>query len=259
MSDILTLHRRTILGALTGTAIGLVAEPALAEADRRPTAIRAIAFDGFPIFDPRSVQAVARDRLGERGDALAKAWSQKLFGYTWLATAAGRYMSFLDLADASLRYTAEDAGIALGGSDRQAMVEQYGRLDAWPDVVPALRRLRAAGIRLVFLSNLSEATLSANAARAGIADLFETPLSTDRVRRFKPSPDAYGMALGAFGLAREEIGFAAFGGWDAVGATWFGYRTVWVNRLGLPHETIMPPPFATSRDMAGVLALAGLI
>lgn len=257
-SDAPSPGRRATLAALTGMVAGLAGLPALGESEKRPPPIRAIAFDGFPIFDPRSIEAVARSRLGDRGDLLARAWTQKLFGYTWLATAAGQYRSFLDLADMSLRYTAEAAGIVLNETDRQAMVEQYGQLDVWPDVVPALRRLRAAGIRLAFLSNLSEATLAANLALNGIADLFEPSLSTDRVKRFKPAPEAYAMALDAFGLPREQIGFAAFGGWDAVGATWFGYQTVWVNRFGLPQETIAPPPFATSRDMTGVLALAGI-
>jgi len=36
----------------------------------------------------------------------------------------------------------------------------------------------------------------------------------------------------------ENITFAAFGGWDAAGAKWFGYPTVWVNRLETPIEKL---------------------
>jgi len=42
-------------------------------------------------------------------------------------------------------------------------------------------------------------------------------------------------------LAREEIAFAAFGGWDAAGAKWFGFPTFWVNRLGVPQEQLVDP------------------
>jgi 2-haloacid dehalogenase len=138
------------------------------------------------------------------------------------------------------------------------LVDQFDQLDVWPDVKPALARLRTAGVRLVFLSNLSEATLRANMKRNRIADLFESPLSTDRVRRFKPAPQAYRMAIEALRLPREQIGFAAFGGWDAVGATWFGYRTAWVNRAGAPAEPLDAQPAVTSRGIESVLALAGL-
>jgi 2-haloacid dehalogenase len=65
-------------------------------------------------------------------------------------------------------------------------------------------------------------------------------LSTDRVRRFKPAPAAYQMAVDAFGLPKQEIG------------------TVWINRLGFPHERLDAAPALTSANMAGVLVLAGI-
>jgi 2-haloacid dehalogenase len=71
---------------------------------------------------------------------------------------------------------------------------------------------------------------------------FELNLSTDRVKAFKPDPRAYQIGLDAFRLAKEEIAFAAFAGWDAAGAKWFGYPTFWVNRLGAPVEELGVTP-----------------
>ena len=42
----------------------------------------------------------------------------------------------------------------------------------------------------------------------------------------------------AFGIHREQILFAAFAAWDAVGAKWFGFPTVWVKRLNSPAEEL---------------------
>jgi 2-haloacid dehalogenase len=81
-------------------------------------------------------------------------------------------------------------------------------------------------------------------------------LSTDRVRAAKPDPRAYRMAVDAFGLPREEIAFAAFAGWDAAGATWFGYPTVWTNRLGAPAEELGAAPAVVGRDLSDVVRLA---
>lgn len=247
-----TIDRRAILAGVAGT----VAAPGLAQ--RRLARIRAIAFDGFTTFDPRGVNAKARALLGERADALVAQWSAKLFGYTWLETAAGRYADFRTLADASLRHVAETMRVPLDAATRGSLVAAYDALDVWPDVAPTLARLRGAGIQLAFLSNLGAATLNANMQRNGIAHFFDAPLSTDMVRKFKPSPEAYGMAERAFGLSRSEIGFAAFGGWDAAGASWFGFRTAWINRFGLPEEPLDTRPAITSRGFDGVLALAGL-
>ena len=50
------------------------------------------------------------------------------------------------------------------------------------------------------------------------------------------------MGLDAFKLTKEEIAFAAFAGWDAAGAKWFGYPTFWVNRANAPVEELSATP-----------------
>jgi 2-haloacid dehalogenase len=250
------VSRRDIVGRF---AVGAMIAPAVGRAAatvRRP--VEAIAFDGFPIFDPRSVGAMVESLVPDRGEALAQAWSNKLFGYTWLYTSADRYAAFDVVADEALRFSADALELMLTAAVRGRLVSAYAQLDVWPDVKPALEKLNSAGIRLAFLSNLGEEALRANMARNGIATAFAHVLSTDRVRRFKPAPEAYAMAINAFDLPRERIGFAAFGGWDAAGAAWFGYRTAWVNRLGVPREPIEPGPSIVAPGMEAVLALAGL-
>jgi 2-haloacid dehalogenase len=222
------------------------------------TQIQAVAFDALVIFDPRTVAALARTLFPEKGDMLANIWAAKVFGYTWLETSAGRYDDFETLAGSSLQFAADSVGIELSDRARTELLAVYAHLNAWPDVKPALARLRNARVRLRLLSDLSEATLQANMRNAGIEQYFEPPLSTDRVRQFKPAPAAYQMGIDAFELPKEAVGYAAFGGWDAFGATGFGYRTAWINRLGAPAERIEPKPAITSADMDGVLALAGV-
>jgi 2-haloacid dehalogenase len=243
-----------LIGAVSA---GFAAVPARASAV--PAAVKAIAFDAFPIFDPRPITSVARAYFAEQGELLASLWSAKLFGYTWLCTAANRYESFESLADASLRSVAETIQLGLPGHARAALVGAYSQLDVWSDVLPAVAKLRTAGVRLAFLSNLAESALVANMRNAGITGEFEQVLSTDRVQRFKPAPAAYHMAIEAFGLEKDVIGFAAFSGWDAAGASWFGYRTAWANRLGVPNERLGPSPAIVSRGIESVLALAGLV
>ena len=92
-----------------------------------------------------------------------------------------------------------------------------------------------------------------NAENAGIAELFDELLSTGANGTYKPDPRAYALGMERLGLNKEEIAFAAFGGWDAYGATSFGYSTYWVNRFGLPLERLGLEPDATSNDIAGLL------
>ena len=254
----MTINRREFLEVASAAVVasGIAIGPSAAEVSRPP--IKAIAFDAFPVFDPRGISTLAKEMRGEVGEQLAAQWSAKLFAYTWLATSAERYQDFHALARSALRYTADAMKLKLDDAEQNRLIAQYDTLDVWPDVKAALERLQSAGIRLALLSNLGNSTLTANMTRNNIAAYFEAPLSTDRVRRFKPAPEAYAMALGAFGLPREQIGFVAFGGWDAVGATWFGYRTAWINRFGLPGEPVGPSPEIATGGIEGALALAGL-
>ena len=76
---------------------------------------------------------------------------------------------------------------------------------------------------------------------------FESHLSTDHVKMLKPDPRAYEMTTASFGLQTEEIGFAEFGGWDVVGAKWFGYPTFWVNRNHVAAEELEQVPDGAGR------------
>jgi FMN phosphatase YigB (HAD superfamily) len=46
------------------------------------------------------------------------------------------------------------------------------------------------------------------------------------------------MGTAATGLAPQDIVFVSSNAWDVLGATWFGYHTVWVNRSGAPWEAL---------------------
>jgi 2-haloacid dehalogenase len=248
------LSRREAIGAF-GASLALIPAGLRGGSTR---AVEAVAFDAFPIFDPRSVTQAVIALVPDRGRELAQAWSNKLFSTSWLYTASHQYSPFGAIAHNSLRYAADGLGLSLSSSDRANLVNAYQRLEAWPDVRPALATLRKAGIRLALLSNLEEAWLEANLARNGLSDSFDHVLSTDRIRAFKPSPKAYAMARAAFGLPKSRIGFVAFAGWDAAGAAWFGYPTAWLNRAGAPLEEIGPGPAYVAPDMSAVMNLAGL-
>jgi 2-haloacid dehalogenase len=251
------LSRRTVMGGLAAGALSFSADSLNAN-PKTPSAVRAIAFDAFPIFDATPVSIRAQTLFPDKGAVLAGMWAAKLFGYTWLLTSAAKYLEFETLAHASLQYTAQSLGLSATPRMCDELVDTYSHLGVWPEVKPALERLRSAGVRLTLLSNLGSSMLRANMRFAGVEQYFEAPLSTDHVRQFKPASAAYQMAIDAFGLRKEQIGFAAATGWDAVGATWFGYRTVWINRLGLPRERLDVSPDLTSANMEGALQLAGV-
>ena len=233
------VNRRDFVTLAAGGAVAAIASM---PAGGAPAKIRAVAFDCFPIIDPRPVSAKVEDLFPGRGAALINAWRTRQFEYTWLRTLGGHYADFWQVTEESLVHAAKALRIDLSADQRDRLMQAWLTLKAWPDVAPALQALKAAGIRMAFLSNLTDAMMDSAVKNSALEGFFEPPLSTDRVRAFKPDPRAYQMGLDAFKLRKEEIAFAAFAGWDAAGAKWFGYPTFWVNRLNLPVEELGVTP-----------------
>jgi 2-haloacid dehalogenase len=90
---------------------------------------------------------------------------------------------------------------------------------------------------------------------AGLADLLDHVISVDSIRKYKTHPDAYALAEQATGLKASQIGFVSCNSWDALAATWYGYRTFWVNRYQLPFETLGTEPHHTGSNLKEVLSL----
>ena len=242
------VNRRKFLHLAGGVTAGLLASGPLARAATKPT-IKAIAFDGFPVFDPRPIFALADELFPGPGSDLSNAWRTRQFEYTWLRTLSQRYVDFWQVTEDALVFAAKTLKLDLPSEKRKPLMGAYLELKAWPDAPPALRSLKAAGIRLAFLSNFTSRMLDAAIKTSGLEGLFEDHLSTDKVQAFKPDPRAYQMGIDAFRLKREEIAFAASAGWDAAGATWFGYPTVWINRLNLPGEELGVTPDTMGKNL----------
>lgn len=231
----MAFDRRDFLGLIAAGGVAAALSPSAGASAAR---IRAVAFDGFPVFDPRPSARLAESMFPGRGAPLAAAWRTRLFEYQWLRTLSGRYADFVDTARASLVFAAKAQGLELDAERAAALVHALADLEPWPDAPAALAMLRDQGVRLAFLSNMTEAMLRNGIRKGGLTGLFEHVLSADRVRAHKPDPRAYAMGVEALGLGREEILFASFAGWDTVGASWFGYPTFWVNRLGSAPEEL---------------------
>jgi 2-haloacid dehalogenase len=249
----MTITRRNLVTGLAaaGALSGTVA-PALARA-ASGSRFKAVVFDGFPIIDPRPVASLAEQLFPGKGAELSSTWRTRQFEYCWLRTLANRYADFRQVTQEALVFAAKSLRLDLSTSARDRLVHAYLELSAWPDVLPALQSLKVAGVRMTFLSNLTAEMLDAAIGNSQLNDFFEAPLTTDRVRAFKPDPRAYEMALTAFDCPREEIAFVASAGWDVAGAKWFGYPTFWVNRAELPAEELGVSADAQGRGMADLV------
>jgi putative hydrolase of the HAD superfamily len=139
------------------------------------------------------------------------------------------------------------------------------RFAAYPDAPPALAELRAAGLRLVVVSNW-DASLHERLAETGLAALVDGAVASAEIGAAQPEP-----AILARGL--ELAGATAAGAWhvgdspdaDVAGARAAGLRPVLLVRTGAPpappgdpvtaDDLVAPAP--TISSLARLPALIG--
>lgn len=223
-----------------------------------PPAVRAICFDLFTLFDPRSVERVAEQAFPGKGEALCAVWRVRQFEYSWLRCAAQQYVDFENVTAEALVYAAAQQKLTLTERARDQLVAAYSELEPWPDTREHLAAFRKAGLQLAPLANFAPHMIERLLGRADLTHCFDALLSTDLARTFKPDPRAYALGPQHFGLPREQVAFAAFGGWDAAGAKWYGLPTFWVNRLGVAPETLEPPADGTGPTLAELGRFVGV-
>jgi 2-haloacid dehalogenase len=247
--------RRAFLQLTATLAAGALPRPSsgAVEATRGARRIRAIAFDAFPIFDPRPIGTLAERLFPAQGAELMNTWRTRQFEYTWLRTLSKRYRDFWWVSEESLRFAARALKLDLTPDKQSRLMGAYLELRAWPDVLPALQALQGAGIRMRLLSNFTRRMLDNAVKSSALEGYFEGHLSADDVSAYKPAPRAYQMGIDAFQLPREQIAFAASAGWDAAGASWFGYPTIWINRLRAPEEELGVPIEAEGESLSDLL------
>ena len=215
---------------------------------------QAVLFDAYgTLFDVYSVGLLAEQTFAGRGDALAQLWRDKQIEYTRLCSMSGRYRPFWELTRAGLRFAALRLKLDLSAEAEDRLMNQYRHLSAFPENREVLLALKERGIRAGILSNGDPDMLAAVIRSAGFADLVDPVLSAHSVRRFKTDAAVYDLGPTALGLPAKDILFVSSNGWDAIGATWYGHTTLWVNRAGLPLEQLETAPTRTATSLRDVL------
>jgi len=239
-------------------AIGLIQISASAKAADpgragSPAHVKAVAFDYFVLFNPDSVIPEVERTFPGRGREVTTLWRTRQFEYAWLRSMMGSYADFFQVTGDSLQYAANSLKLELGAEDKRRILNAFLHLTPWPDAADALRQLKESGLRVVTLANFSPLMLKSNAENAGLIGFFDDLISTDANHTYKPDPRAYRLGIDHLHLAKQEVVFAAFGGWDAAGAKSFGYPTFWVNRFNQAVEELGVRPDGMSTNLDGLL------
>lgn len=183
------------------------------------------------VFDDRSV---------------LREWFAQLILYSQTMTLSGLYTPFGELGVGALRMVADIHQVSIAENDVEELKDRMGSMPAYPDVIPALNRLRDAGFRLVTLTNSASGASPTPLQNAELSHFFEHTFSIEPVEKFKPAPETYRLVAKRMSVETSDLCLVACHLWDTIGAQAAGCRGALVKR---PHNAILPAPGVPSPDL----------
>lgn len=213
-------------------------------------------FDAYgTLFDVHACIARFEKEAGPDIARLSDIWRTKQLEYSWTLTLADRYVDFWTLTERALDYALARVP-SVPASLKPRLLDSYFQLDAFPDARSTLKALKAAGHKTGILSNGSPKMLDAAVDGANVRGDLDAVLSVDTLRMFKPRPEVYALVTDRFACEPADVTFVSSNRWDVMGSVAFGFRSLWINRAGMPDEYPDQVPAKILRSLTELTILA---
>lgn len=220
-----------------------------------------IVFDAYgTLWNVSQIEHLCGVVVGERdAHPLLDLWRRKQLEYAFLRTIMDRYASFERITTDALQFALESLRLEVNSDASRDLIQAWYQPEAYHDAVPMLQSLK--GHERAILSNGDPVMLSRGVEVSTLGEHLEAVLSVASSKRYKPHRDAYQVACNYWKVDAQHIVFVSSNGWDVAGASHFGFRTIWVNRSGLPQEGLGARLLAVVSSLAEIpvaLRQAGL-
>jgi 2-haloacid dehalogenase len=195
--------------------------------------IKVLAFDtGGTILDWHSGIVRVLAGTGAR-HGVERDWHRLANDYRWrslrrMLSAVEPDFNIDDVHRETLDELLGESGItAFSSEDCWAIASRWHELDAWPDFVPALGRLRQRYVCVSF--TILTLSLVIDVSRRNGID-WDAVIPCEMLRVYKPRPEAYQRAANLLGVPPDQMLMAACHNFDLDAARAEGYRTAFVRR-----------------------------
>ncbi len=204
----------------------------------------ALAFDMYgTLVDPLRIWTQLEQHLpGGSAVRMAEIWRQKQLEYSFRLTVMEQYEDFEQITRKALDYALAAVNGQLTSEQKQQLMAQYNDLTLFPDVQSGLEQLQAKGHTMVVFSNGSPAMLSAIMQAAHLEPYFQSFISVDEIKMYKPSPKAYQLVANRLQRPIGEVRLISSNPFDIMGASNAGMQATWINRSRGLFDTLGERP-----------------
>lgn len=223
-----------------------------------------LAFDVYgTLIDTHGVVAELEQRLAaqDRSDMapeFSRRWRDKQLEYSFRRGLMGAYTDFSQCTREALEFTDRALHTRFSETDKEHLMGVYAQLPAFPEAAGALARLTSAGRRCVAFSNGSREAVEGLLAQAGIGEHFETIVSVDEIKRFKPDPAVYAHLRYRLESDPGDTWLISGNAFDVIGARHAGLHAAWVRRIpDAPFDPWGVDPDITVADLDGLAERLG--
>ena len=105
-----------------------------------------------------------------------------------------------------------------------------------------LINVKRNNIKTCILSNGNYEMLNSAVKNAKLDLLIDKILSVENCKVYKPSKEVYQLVLDEFNQEKDKYIFFSSNCWDIHGASNFGLKTVWVNRINKIDDNLPGKP-----------------
>ncbi len=168
--------------------------------------------------------------IDNKADIFAQTWRAKQLEYTFRRGLMGAYKDFSNVTKDALDFTCKTHNIQISQEDKNALMDKYLALDAFPDVTPALTQLKQKGARLHAFSNGLSQDISKLLLHAGLDNTISSIVSSQDVQTFKPDPRFYAHFIEQTQTTPDSTWLVSSNPFDVIGAAACGWQTIWVKR-----------------------------
>jgi 2-haloacid dehalogenase len=214
-----------------------------------------VTFDCYDTLVEFPIDQTTRQILGDRlagidQDAFFQAFERNRF-----QGILGPYRPYHEVLRRSLAEAMSQFGIAYRDEDGVALVAAISTWGPFPDVPPALERLRHR-CKLAIISNSDDDIIAGNVRRIGVP--IDHVITAQQARAYKPSPVVFAYALRTLGCDPGDIVHVAQGfDYDIMPLHDLRWTRVWINRYGKTGDPAYGP-YHELPDLSGLPALLGI-